>query len=432
MKIDLKYGKGTKSIFLPDGMDISILRPRELPVVPDLGQALEDALSNPLGCPHLEERKGPASIAIAVPDETRPVPLKVLLPVLLKRLRRVWPELDSRRIRIVVGGGLHPAPDAAQLERILPEEVDGCAVISHDAVNSPMTLFGRTSRGTPVEINSAYAEAELKIVVGMIDPHQFQGMTGGAKGVVIGCASKNTIQHNHGLMISPDARAGEISRNPARQDINEAGRMIGIDLAINVCLDPEKRSAAVLAGDPEAVLNAGAAISREIYGLAFDTPFDIVIASCGGDPKDICLYQAQKGLNMASQCAVPGGRILLLAACPQGVGDMRYHDYVRRFATPSEQMREFAEQGFRMGAHKAFLFSRTLTRFTVIVDSDMDERILAQCHLRKGDAQPTIDAWLQEFSAGATPRIAIVPNANTTYFHTSSGHMDKQPAEPGT
>ena len=51
MKIDLKYGKGTKSIFLPDGMDISILRPRELPVVPDLGQALEDALNEPLGCP---------------------------------------------------------------------------------------------------------------------------------------------------------------------------------------------------------------------------------------------------------------------------------------------------------------------------------------------------------------------------------------------
>ena len=49
MKIDLKYGKGTKSIFLPDGMDISILRPRELPVVPDLGQALEDALNEPLG-----------------------------------------------------------------------------------------------------------------------------------------------------------------------------------------------------------------------------------------------------------------------------------------------------------------------------------------------------------------------------------------------
>lgn len=418
MKIQLKYGNGYKTVFLPDGLDVSLLRPREVPAVPDLGHALEKTLSDPLNCPPLEGRPAPACIAIAVPDETRPAPLKILLPTLLKRLQRLWPALAPQHIRIVVGGGLHPAPDAAQIGRILPEDLGGCTVIAHDAVNSPMTLFGRTSQGTPVEINAAYAEAEFKIVVGMIDPHQFQGMTGGAKGVVIGCASRNTIQHNHGLMISPDAKAGEISRNPARQDIDEAGRMIGIDLAINVCLDPEKRAVAVLAGEPEAVLHAGSAVSRQIYGLAFDTPFDIVIASCGGDPKDICLYQAQKGLNMASQCAAPGGKILLLATCPQGVGDTRYHDYVRRFATPSEQMREFEEQGFRMGAHKAFLFSRTLTRFTVIVDSDMDERTLAQCHLRKGDAQTTIDTWLREFPANITPRIAVVPNANTSYFHS--------------
>jgi hypothetical protein len=33
-------------------------------------------------------------------------------------------------------------------------------------------------------------------------------------------------------------------------------------------------------------------------------------------------------------------------------------------------MREFAEQGFRMGAHKAFLFSRPLTRFTVVPNAN--------------------------------------------------------------
>jgi nickel-dependent lactate racemase len=268
-----------------------------------------------------------------------------------------------------------------------------------------------------VEINAAYGEAELKIVIGMIDPHQFQGMTGGAKGVVIGCASKDLIQHNHSLMSSPAARVGNIRDNPARLDINEAGRMIGIDLAINVCLNPAKRAVALLVGESEAVLRAGAALSEQVYGLPFDQPFDIVIASCGGDPKDICLYQAQKGLNLASQCAAEGGRIVLLAACTQGVGDDRYHDYVRKFATPAEQMREFEDVGFRIGAHKAFLFSRTLVRFTVVVDSEMDESTLAECHLRKGDAQTTVDRWLKDAPAGGPPRISVVPSANTTYFY---------------
>jgi len=415
--IKLKYGSGYRTVELPDGSDVTIMQPRELPVLPDIGHALEQALDNPIDTPTLEGRPRPSSVAIAVPDETRPAPLKALLPVLLDRIFRVWPDLDPSAVRIVVGGGLHPAPDAAQLSRILPEDLRGCTVVSHDALTSPMTSFGVTSRGTPVEINAAYGEAGLKIVIGMIDPHQFQGMTGGAKGVAIGCASKDMIQHNHSLMSNPAARVGNILDNPTRLDINEAGEMIGIDLAINVSLNPSKQAVALLVGEPVAVLKAGAAFSEKVYGLPLEEPFDIVIASCGGAPKDICLYQAQKGLNLASQCAAEGGRILLLAACPQGVGDDHYQNYVRQFATPEAQMREFEELGFRMGAHKAFLFSRTLTRFTVAVDSDMDAPTLAQCHLRKGSAQETLDGWLREFPEGKRPRIAVVPNANTTYFY---------------
>jgi len=417
VNIELKYGTGYRAIELPDGADVTIMTPRELPVLPDIGAALEEGLDRPLGVAALADRPQPGSVAIAVPDETRPAPLKALLPVLLERLFRLWPGLDPASVRIVVGGGLHPAPDAAQVQRILPADLRGCTVVSHDALTSPVTRYGTTSRGTPVEINAAYGEAELKIVIGMIDPHQFQGMTGGAKGVVIGCASKALIQHNHSLMSSPAARVGNIRDNPARLDIDEAGRMIGIDLAINVCLNPAKQAVALLVGEPETVLRAGAALSEQVYGLPFDVPFDLVIASCGGDPKDICLYQAQKGLNLASQCAAEGGRIVLLAACTQGVGDDHYHDYVRRFPTPAEQMREFEEVGFRIGAHKAFLFSRTLVRFTVVVDSEMDERTLAECHLRKGDAQTTVDRWLADAPAGKPPRIAVVPSANTTYFY---------------
>ena len=417
MKIELKYGAGYKTLELPDGSDVTIMKPRDLPVLSDLGQALAEALDKPIDSKPLEGRPRPSSVAIAVPDETRPAPLKALLPVLLDRLFGIWPDLDPASVRIVRGGGLHPAPDAAQLGRILPDDLRGCTVVSHDAMTSPMTSFGTTSRGTPVEVNAAYGEAELKLVIGMIDPHQFQGMTGGAKGVAIGCASKDMIQHNHSLMSSPEARVGNILDNPTRLDINEAGQMIGIDLAINVSLNPAKQAVALLVGEPVAVLKAGAAFSEQVYGLPLEQPFDIVIASCGGNPKDICLYQAQKGLNLASQCAAEGGKILLLAACPQGVGDDHYQNYVRQFPNPEAQMREFEELGFRMGAHKAFLFSRTLTRFTVVVDSEMDASTLAECHLRKDDAQTTLNTWLAEASTERPPRIAVVPNANTTYFY---------------
>lgn len=83
-----------------------------------------------------------------------------------------------------------------------------------------------------------------------------------------------------------------------------------------------------------------------------------MIASCGGMPKDICLYQAQKGLDAASRCAGENGKILLVAECSQGVGDARYATYVRRFADHAAVVRDFERGPFLMGAHKAYLFSR--------------------------------------------------------------------------
>ncbi|MBT8334184.1 MAG: transcriptional regulator, partial [Deltaproteobacteria bacterium] len=126
---------------------------------------------------------------------------------------------------------------------------------------------------------------------------------------------------------------------------------------------------------------------------------------------------AQKGLNLASQAVKAGGNILLLAATPQGVGDDVYFDYVSQFTSPEEVLADFRKQGFRMGAHKAYLFGRTLSRFDVAVFSELDPGVLHKCHLRSADPSEVIEEWVANFDG--RPRIGIVPNANTTYFYKS-------------
>jgi nickel-dependent lactate racemase len=132
----------------------------------------------------------------------------------------------------------------------------------------------------------------------------------------------------------------------------------------------------------------------------------------------MCLYQAQKGLAHAAQSVKPGGRILLLAACPQGVGDDVYLDYVSRFPTPQAALDDFKRLGFRMGAHKAYLFGRTLTAYEVAVASELDATTLSKCHLKSCDPQATLNRWVSESST--PPRVAVIPNANTTYFYSAS------------
>ncbi len=416
MKAHLKYGSDYLDINLPDNANITQMNSVELPSVDNVKSAMLKALENPLDMPNLASIPMPKSIAIAVPDETRPTPIKELLPVLIEYFFNTWKDLKAEQISIVVGGGLHPAPDNAQLERILPKDdiLKGVNIVSHDALTSTMKTFKNTSRGTPVEVNAFIGEAEFKVVIGQVDPHQFIGMTGGSKCITIGCASRAMIQANHSLMASPEARVGNVETNPARQDLNEAGEIIGINLAVNVCLRADKKVVALFVGKPTSCLNAAAPITAQIYGQSFDEPFDITIASCGGNPKDICLYQAQKGLNHASQCTKKGGNLLLLAACPQGIGDDHYHDYVKQFPCAQSQMKEFEEKGFRMGAHKAFLFSRTILNYNVAVHSELDKETLASCHLAKADAQSIVDAWIKE---NPKARIALIPNANTMYFY---------------
>ena len=223
MQYPIKYGAGSLCVDLPDTQSVTVVTPRHVPPLRDPVAAFAAALDAPMGCPRLEEMAVPATVAIAVPDETRPFPIKLLLPPLLERIFRAFPQLPHEHVRIVVGGGLHEPPDAAQLARILPENLDGCTVVAHDAQHSPLRQMGVTSRGTPVEINAAYADADLKIVMGMVDAHQFAGFTGGAKGVVVGCASAAMIARNHSMLCRDGAFAGNIEGNPVREDLNEAG-----------------------------------------------------------------------------------------------------------------------------------------------------------------------------------------------------------------
>ena len=307
MDIELKYGDGKARIPIPEKADVSILQPLRLPVLESLEDSLKAALNSPLGCDALVkllERRTPATVAIAIPDETRPTPSKALLVPLLELIRSHQKTRPAPAVTILIGGGLHPPADQAAIHRLLPPDiVAGCRVVAHDARTARMMDYGVTSRGTPVRINADFGLADFKIVVGQVDPHQFVGFTGGSKAAVIGCASAETIEKNHSLMSAADARVGRLRGNPVREDLNEAGEMVGIDFAVNLVLDADKKAVHLAAGKPMAVLESCAATCAEVYGVGIAEKFDIVVASCGGYPKDICLYQAQKGLNLASHAA---------------------------------------------------------------------------------------------------------------------------------
>ena len=413
MQLQIPYGKTRLNAEIADSYCLEVLRPKDAAPAADPASAVKEAVYHPLGDVR-PPRKG-QSVAIAINDKTRPVPHDHLLPPLLAGIRRAG--IPNTDVALIIASGTHPVMPPGEYPWILPPEIlRGYRVICHDADNDADLIYlGRTSRGTPVHINREYVSADYRIVVGNIEPHQFQGFSGGVKSAAIGLAGKQTIQHNHAMMRGSHARLGEYERNPARQDVEEIGRMIGIDFALNVILDPAKRIVKALAGDPLAVMKRGIPKLRAMYEIAVAAPYDLMIVSPGGHPKDINLYQSQKGMAHAAAVTKTGGAMILCAACPEGSGSQSYEAWMMdpQIKSHADVFARFADEGFRVGPHKAFQVSRDASRIHTAIVSELDDALVRQLLLHPmPDLQTAIDRALERLPR--RPRIGVMPAANAT------------------
>jgi nickel-dependent lactate racemase len=411
----LNYHGGLRAITIPDKAKATVLQPGATAPV----QSPADMLAGALDGARLGERlraKAPTSIAIAISDEGQEVPIIEILPLILQRLSLALPDMEPAAVTLLVATGSHPPPGREAIQRLGDCAWAGkCMVVPHDAQDAPMADFGTTRRGTPVRVNAAFGEADFKIVIGRIEPHLFFGFTDAAKAAVIGCGSAESVRHNHGLIETTHACIGRLEGNPMREDLTEAGRLMGIDFGINVVLNPEGEAVRVLAGRPEDLLVPGAAACAAVYGVALNKKYDLVLASCADDRKDISAHQALKGFIRISPVVKKGGKILLLVASRRGFGEDVYFDYVCPAADQRLILQELNALGFTMGDRNADLFGATLTKDTPDGLEDLDTHIMEHCHLRAADPSTIMEEWVDDYEG--IPEVAVIPHAMTTYFY---------------
>ena len=404
--IRVPYGRASLEANAPAGAVVDVVDFEEGdPSADPIGETRR-ALHDPIG---EFAWRAASSVAIAVNDKTRPVPHGDLLPPLLGRLAAVGIPDDAITFYVAVGG--HAPMVASEFPDILPAEViERYRVVSHDARSDDLVVLGETSRGTRVSSNPGYVAADLKVVVGTIEPHQFAGYSGGVKSAAIGLAGLETINANHTWMTDPASRIGTYATNPARQDIEEIGAMIGIDLALNVILDSQRRIVEVLAGEPVAVMEVGTPRVRAISQVGVAEPYDVVVTSPGGHPKDINVYQSQKAVSSAAGIVRPGGTIVLTAACIEGSGSSSYEEWVSARTSHEDVLETFRREGFRVGPHKAFQIARDSMDARLVVCSDMAPELTDRLLL---ETAPTLQAAIDEVVT-AESRVAVLPHANTT------------------
>ncbi len=414
MVVTFPYGKQKLQMDFNHRYRVDIYAPEDAAPAPDQLEAVKLALESPEAEQILEHYRGCGSVAVAINDKTRPVPHQYLLPPLLEALENH--AIRRENIHLIIATGSHVPMPPSEFSKILPEDIiRHYSVTSHDFNDHGSLIFlGLTGRGTPIWINRKYYEADLKIVVGNIEPHHFAGFSGGVKSAVIGLAGLHTIYKNHAMLIHPDSFIGKYDRNPLRQDIEELGRYAQIQLALNAILNDDKDIVHVLAGDPAQVMQKGIPLSRQICQVTANQRYDIVIASPGGYPKDINLYQSQKALTHGSLLCKDGGTVILLAACPEGSGSRLYEEFMKGVHSVDQIFEKFARQEFRIGPHKAFQFAREMKRIHVILVSDLPDELVRSLLLTPAKDLGQALAMAQSASGKDQPEIACLPRATNT------------------
>lgn len=412
-EFSLGYDRTKRTFTLPDRFaNIDVVAVRDVPGVADPIDCVQKALEHPAGDMDLEAFRGAKTVAIAVNDKTRPVPHDLLLPPLLARLEALG--IAPQCITLLIASGTHEPMPPEEFPWVLPSDVLArYPVVAHDCDDQAnLTYMGETSRGTPIWINRLFAQAELRIVVGNMEPHMFVGFSGGVKSAAIGLAGRETICHNHKMITQPGACINCYEENPLRMDIEEIGQYVGVHFALSAILNGHKDIVKVLAGDPLAVMQVGIPCVRELAVTPLDAPYDLVIASPGGRPKDINLYQTQKALVPAAMLTRTGGTVILVAGCAQGIGSAVFEQFMGdgQVSTMQEVLARFEREDFQIGRHKAYLVARDAVRVNVQLVSDLPPETVRRLLLTPAESlQGAIDAALATLPTDA--RIAVMPAA---------------------
>ena len=399
---------------MPDEKLVGVYTPREKPGVVDLHAEVERALGTPIESPCLADiARGKKTAAVVVDDVTRAVPNHRLLPLVLKELGRGG--LTAKDVTVIVATGLHR--DLTDEELNATRGDVPVRIINHNARDrAQLVSVGVTSLGQDIFVNRTFMTADVKVLIGDIEYHQFCGYGGGAKSVYPGLADADAITHNHSMMEMAGTGPGCIEGNPVRQEIEEVGRMAGVDFILNVVMNSRKDVVCANAGHPYKAFLAGTKVVDDMYRVAVPEPVDLVITSPGGFPKDIDLYQSQKAVTAGRRIVGKGGAIVTLAECPEGHGSELFDKWM----TEAENIGEIFERirkKFVMGGHKAYQFAREIAWARVFLLSSLPPHKVQDYFMRPLAGADEIDPLIQEANS-----VAAIPQATLTLAEIPGGN----------
>ena len=422
--VPILFGGGRLSLRVPASADT--LTGPQIPKLADPAAAVRSALQNPIASESLRsiaEAKSPGSVVITMSDITRPVPNELLITAILAELNAVG--IADSACTILIATGMHRPSTAREREVMLGTDLlRRCRVVDHEA-DKPETLV-KISDEPSVSINRIYADADLKIVTGLIEPHFMAGYSGGRKGICPGLVDLHTVQRFHGYKTMGDPRAveGKLAGNPCHEIALRVVNLTSCDFLVNAAITNDRELAGVFAGDLFAAHERGCQQVGLWTSAKVEQPYDLVVQSAGGYPLDESFYQTVKGMVTALPALHEGSTLLICSACTE-VGSPEYTELMMQqgsdylgFLDRIREAEATAKDQWQFQMQTRVLERIGVSGLVMANDGlpiDVQRRLAVTPAVGEGDAperaQQVIDAYVANHPQA---RVAIIPDGPYT------------------
>jgi lactate racemase len=402
--IELKIGSHQFGLAFPDHSDI-LMNQEPVKTVTEQGFAadLDDTLpSRPMHG---------GRVAVVVADKTRLCGYDRFLPILLEVLEEKGALPDA--ITVYIAYGTHPAQSEAECRAAYGDVFSRYRFVHHDCTDD--TCFadlGTTRRGTPVRIRTDILDADLVITFGAISHHYFAGYGGGRKLIFPGLGQRAAIYRNHSLFLDPHrrtlsvgCRSGRLVGNPLAEDLAEIEGHRPADLAVHGILDSHGTVCRLMVGNGVDHFRQACDFHGRNCEIKAGTGYDLVVASCGGTPKDINFIQAHKAIHHAAAFVKDGGALVVFAQCGDGIGSTTFLPWFDMGGWNAAF--DHLAQNYQGNGGTALSMMEKIRRINIFLVTDLSADACRTIGVTRLD-QPSVAKMAIQHSGS----IAVIPNAS--------------------
>ncbi len=414
--IQMKYGNSTLTFNIENAKSITTLEPVAALPINDLKSTFyTEAELNTVDSP-------PLSILINKDD---------LVTIVLSDMTRLWSRQDLvckelveflherckvpyKNIVILISLGTHREQTPEENKKNVSDWVyDKVKVVNHN-YKGELEYFGTTSFGTPVYLHPLTKDRKV-IIVGATTHHALAGYGGGRKSIIPGVAGDETIVANHLLCMHPDEERssdligmGLTTTNPVNVDMDEGVALLNPTFGINIIMNKDGKQSHLICGNWRTAWEKSCRITNQINGIEIEEKADIVIASCGGYPKDINLYQAAKTLFNMAEAVKPKGTLVLLAECVEGGGPPDFFNWAKYLKTNT--LDKELRKAFTISGYIFYAACERIQKARTLAITALDKETLSDLRIEGFD---NIDSLIKKLDF-KNKSVILMPNGGST------------------